>query len=211
MDHMIEGVLKFRSEIFPQRRALFEELSTGQSPEVLMITCADSRVDPGLVTQSQPGELFTCRNAGNIVPPWNRADESNTASIEYAVTVLGVSEIVVCGHSDCGAMKGALAPESVAALPQVAGWLENSRAAVAAARSRHPELEGEALLRAVTEENVLLQLQHLRTHPAVAAALAAGKVRLHGWIYDIGAGDILAHSPETGRFESLVATSAAAA
>lgn len=203
MDKIIEGVLKFGHEVFPAYTKLFDKLASGQEPEVLMITCADSRVDPALFTQSRPGDLFVCRNAGNIVPPWGRSDESNTASIEYAVKVLGVSEIVVCGHSDCGAMKGALNPDSLDALPKVAGWLEHSRAAVDAARKRNPQLSDTALLQTATEENVLLQLQHLRTHPSVAAALASGKLRLHGWVYDIGSGRILAHDPEAGRFEPL--------
>lgn len=203
MKHVIEGVLKFRSEVFPGRQELFSELASGQSPQVLFITCADSRIDPSLVTQCGPGELFICRNAGNIVPPWGPTAESNTASIEYAVSVLGVSDVVVCGHTDCGAMKGALAPEGLEELPQVSGWLGHSRAAVATAKARHPGLEGEALLAAVTEENVLLQLQHLRTHPAITAAQARGELRLHGWVYDIGAGEIRAHDPQSGQFEAV--------
>ncbi len=210
MEKFIEGVLRFRNEVFPTRSALFEELASGQQPEVLMITCADSRVDPALLTQSSPGDLFVCRNAGNIVPPWGESGESNTASIEYAVTVLGVSEIVVCGHSDCGAMKGALNPDSLQALPKVARWLEHSRAAVAVAQRRNPNADEATLLRSATEENVLLQLEHLRTHPAVAAALAAGAIRLHGWVYDIGSGHVLAHNPGSGRFEQFAATRDAA-
>lgn len=203
MKHVIEGVLKFRSEVFPRHKALFSDLANGQSPQVLFITCADSRIDPSLVTQCEPGELFICRNAGNIVPPWGAAAESNTASIEYAISVLGVSDLVVCGHTDCGAMKGALSPEGLTQLPQVSGWLGHSQAAVSTAKARHPGLEGAALLEAVTEENVLLQLQHLRTHPAVSAALARGTLRLHGWVYDIGAGEIRAHSNQSGQFEPV--------
>ncbi|TNE63980.1 MAG: carbonic anhydrase [Alphaproteobacteria bacterium] len=203
MKKIVEGVLKFKKDVFPRHETLFKDLADGQQPEVLMITCADSRVDPGMITQAAPGELFICRNAGNIVPPHTQHTGGNTASIEFAVAVLGVSEIVVCGHTDCGAMKGAINPEGLTSLPHVSNWLSHSRAAVAVARRKFPELEGKALLKAVTEQNVLLQLQHLRTHPVVAAGLATGQLRLHAWVYDIGHGEILAYDESSDRFEPL--------
>lgn len=206
MKKIVDGVLKFKSEVFPGHADLFSELSSGQSPEVLMVTCADSRIDPAMITQSQPGDLFICRNAGNIVPPYSTSAEGNTASIEYAIAALGIQHIVVCGHTDCGAMKGALNPDALTALPHVCGWLTHSQAAVETARKEKPNADDKELLHRVIEQNVLLQLQHLRTHPYVAAGLAAGSLRLHGWVYDIGAGSVFSHNEDSGVFELLSKT-----
>lgn len=189
MQKLLSGVYRFKKEIYPQRKDLFAELSDSQSPRILFITCSDSRIDPNLVTQAPPGDLFICRNAGNIVPPHQRNAGGTTASIEFAVSALGVAHVVVCGHTDCGAIKGAMNPEKLADLPHVSDWLDHTQAAVAAVRARNDGLRHEHLSE-LTEENVILQLRHLMTHPAIAAALARGQLQLHGWIYDIGRGDI---------------------
>lgn len=199
MEKVISGIVKFQESSFKEHQSLFSELATGQSPEVLFVTCADSRIDPNLVTQTQPGDLFICRNAGNIVPPHTRQAGGVTASIEYAVAVLGVQDIVVCGHTDCGAMKGAMNLDAVADLPHVRDWLEHSRAAVEVAHSHQHGSKGDELL-AVTEQNVLLQLQHLRTHPAVAAKIAKGEVGLHGWVYHIETGDVTCYDETEQKF-----------
>ena len=202
MDHIIAGVAKFQKEIFPEKKAAFEKLATGQSPEVLFITCADSRIDPSMITQTQPGELFICRNAGNIVPPHSNETGGMTASIEFAVAALGVSHIVVCGHTDCGAMKGALNPEGLDSLPHVKEWLGHCRSATEVVKERHGKANAEHL-EEVTQENVVQQIQHLRTHPAVAAKLATGQVKLHGWVYNIGSGDVLCYDEANGTFERM--------
>ena len=127
---MTQGVARFRGQIFPQERALYQRLiHEGQKPKALMISCADSRVIPEMITQSGPGELFVCRNAGNVVPPYAQMNGGVSSSIEYAVLALGVRDIVVCGHSDCGAMKALLCPTTLASMPNVAAWLRHSRAA----------------------------------------------------------------------------------
>ncbi len=190
MDHVISGVAKFQQKVFPNKKATFKKLATGQNPEVLFITCADSRIDPNLVTQTEPGDLFICRNAGNIVPPHSNETGGMTASIEFAVAALGVKHIVICGHTDCGAMKGAIAPEKLGGLPHVQEWLGHCRCATEVVKEKQGcELTVDHLDE-VTKENVLQQIQHLRTHPAVAAKLATKQVTLHGWVYDIGTGDI---------------------
>ena len=202
MEKVISGLVQFKATSFEERKALFAELANGQSPEVLFITCADSRIDPNLVTQTEPGELFIIRNAGNIVPPHARVAGGVTASIEYAVAVLGVKHIVVCGHSDCGAMKGALNTRALADLPHVQDWLDNSRAAVEIIKATH----GQATiseLDAVTKQNVLLQLDHLRTHPAVAARLGSGELDMHGWVYDIQHGTVVAYDETKSEFVSV--------
>ena len=202
MDHVISGVAKFQRDVYPGKKETFKKLANGQNPEVLFITCADSRIDPNLVTQTDPGELFICRNAGNIVPPHSNQTGGMTASIEFAVAALGVSHIVVCGHTDCGAMKGALAPEKLSALPHVKEWLGHCRCATEVVKEKHGELTADHL-EDVTRENVLQQLQHLRTHPAVAAKLATKAVQLHGWVYDIGTGMVHCYNPETEEFEEM--------
>jgi len=211
MEKVIEGVVKFKNSSYEDRKQLFAELANGQSPEVLFITCSDSRIDPNMVTQTEPGELFIIRNAGNIVPPHARVAGGVTASIEFAVAALGIKHIVVCGHTDCGAMKGALNPGALTDLPHVQEWLDHSRAAVDVVKAKYGQATHEELDK-VTEENILLQLQHLRTHPAVAAKLSTGEVDMHGWVYDIKHGTVSAYDetksdfvPIEERYASLMA------
>ncbi|MFT4861551.1 MAG: carbonic anhydrase [Pseudohongiellaceae bacterium] len=215
MEKVISGVVKFGETPYEERKKLFAELANGQSPEVLFITCSDSRIDPNLVTQTAPGDLFIIRNAGNIVPTHSKTAGGVTASIEFAVAALGVKHIVVCGHSDCGAMKGALNISALSDLPHVQDWLDNSRAAVEVVKAKHGQATL-AELGSVTEENVLLQLQHLRTHPVVAAKLATKEIDLHAWVYNIEHGTVSAYD-EVGdkfvsveeRYATLIAKSAA--
>jgi len=199
MEKVIAGIARFQQKPLEERRELFAELAGGQSPEVLFITCADSRIDPNLITQTDPGDLFVCRNAGNIVPPHTNESGGMAASIEFGVAALGCKHIVVCGHTDCGAMKGALNTSALQDLPQVKNWLDHSRAAVETVRARH-DLAGKDELDAVTEQNVVLQLQHLKTHPAVASRIGADEVTLHGWVYNIGTGAITCYDESKDAF-----------
>ena len=203
MKDVISGVTKFQREVFPERQKQFEQLATGQTPEVLFITCADSRIDPNLVTQSDPGELFICRNAGNVVPPHSNEAGGMTASIEFAVAALGIEHIIVCGHTDCGAMKGAIDPEGLSRLLHVKEWLGHCRAATEVVREKRDCDLCLEHLDEVTQENIVLQLQHLRTHPAVAAKLATKQVVLHGWMYDIETGEVTCYNPESEKFEPM--------
>lgn len=202
MDDLFLGMARFRAEIFPQQQPLYQKLATdGQQPQALVISCADSRVVPELITQSGPGQIFCCRNAGNIVPPFSQANGGVSSAIEYAVVALGVRDIVVCGHSDCGAMKGLLHPEALRDMPNVAAWLRHSHAAHRVVCEAYPPDRGEAeTLRALALENVVAQLNHLRTHPSVAAKVARGQLRLHGWFFELESGDILAYDGAAGRF-----------
>lgn len=202
MKKIISGLTDFKNQSYDQRKELFATLANGQSPEVLLITCADSRIDPNLITHSEPGDLFICRNAGNIVPPFGNVTGGMTASIEFGVAALGIEHIIICGHTDCGAMKGAMKPESLGALPSVASWLSFTRAATAVVKERHGELCDEHL-NEVTEQNVILQMTHLETHPAVAAKLASGKVEIHGWVYDIEAGIVRCYDEEKNAFVTM--------
>jgi carbonic anhydrase len=205
MTKVIEGYRHFSEEIYPEHRELFDQLRNRQNPQVLFITCADSRIDPSLITHTVPGELFICRNIGNIVPAYGEMLGGVSAVVEYAVVGLKVTEIIVCGHSDCGAMKALKNTDapSLAAMPTVKAWLRNAEAALGVVRATDPEASGDQLLRALTGENILLQLQHLRTHPGVAAGLAMGKVRLHGWIYNIGDGRVDVLDEATRQFRPM--------
>lgn len=198
---LLRGVEDFSHKVFPETRQLFSELAEGQTPHTLFITCADSRVVPEMITQTQPGELFVCRNIGNIVPGYGEMLGGVSAVVEYAVMVLGVQHVVVCGHTDCGAMKGLLNPDSTKDLPTVEAWLRNAQAAKSAVFAR--KLEGAEAMQAVIEENVRLQLTHLRTHPAVAAALANDALNLQGWVYGIGDGRITVLDEHDNRFIPL--------
>lgn len=200
MNRIAAGAVRFQTEIYPQMRALFRGLAKEQTPEALFITCSDARIDPGLITQTEPGALFICRNAGNIVPPHTNHTGAMTASIEFAVGALGVPHIIVCGHAGCGAMKGALDPDSLAEFPHVREWLAYARAATLIVRERGAALSEAERLDALVKENIILQMAHLKTHPYVAARLAAGRTALHGWVYDIETGEILAYDEAAARF-----------
>jgi carbonic anhydrase len=200
MKRILDGLLRFQSEIFPQEREFFERLAAGQNPETLFLTCSDSRIVPDLMMQTRPGDLFICRNAGNIAPAYGDVIGGVSATIEYAVLALHVRDIIVCGHSDCGAMKALLEPEQLSAMPNVAAWLRHAERARFVVLENYSHLAGRALLGALIEENVIAQLEHLRTHPSVASRLQKGVLALHGWVYDIETGMVTAYHPELRRF-----------
>ena len=197
MPHFAKGVVKFQREVFPEKKELFEKLSTGQSPEALFITCSDSRIETAMITQTDPGELFILRNAGNIVPPHTNQTGGVTASIEFAIGALHIPHIVICGHTECGAMKGAMNRAGLTNLPHVREWLGYSQGAVDIVEAMGADLDPDAKMRMLLEQNVILQLQHLKTHPTVAVALAQKAVQLHGWIYDIKTGSVCAYDDAT--------------
>jgi carbonic anhydrase len=203
MTRIIEGVLNFQRRIFGTQRSLFRRLGQGQRPLALFVTCSDSRINPNLLTQTDPGELFILRNAGNLVPPAGAAANGEEATVEYAVTHLHVRDVILCGHSKCGAMHGLLEPKALANMPRVAGWLTHAQAVVAEVAQAGAGLTEEQKLALAVEKNVLLQLEHLKTHAAVAAALAARALRLHGWVYHFETGKVDVYDPVTGRFAPL--------
>ena len=204
MNELIGRVFSFEKSVFPDSSDLYSKLAThGQSPKALMISCADSRVVPELIMQAQPGDLFVCRNAGNIVPPFATQNGGVSSTVEYAVAALGVRDIIVCGHSDCGAMKALSNPVGLDKMPNVAAWLRHGTAAQHVVDTCYPHLDDHARVRAISLENVVAQIAHLRTHPSVAGAIARGEMALHGWFVDIHAGQILGLDGETGRFTPL--------
>jgi carbonic anhydrase len=200
VDRILKGLSRFQKRVYPKHRDLFQRLALGQRPEALFITCADSRIDPCMLTQTKPGDLFISRVIGNIIPPYPDAIGGVSATIEYAVGVLGVVDIIVCGHTDCGVMKGVINPEPLEPLSSVSAWLHYAQPARNAAAARKQTQTGPEFLLSVTEHNVIEQLSNLRTHPSVAARLEQGDLRLHGWLYDLGEGSVTAYDPDAGGF-----------
>ena len=203
MQKLVQGLHQFQSQVFSSHKELFERLEKGQSPETLFITCSDSRINPNLITQTGPGELFILRNVGNLVPCYDEHVGSTAAAIEFAVAALKVKDIVICGHSNCGAMQAVLTPASVERLPATREWLSHAEATGKIIRENYGHLEGSAKLHATVEENVLVQLEHLRTHPTVAEALDAGELRIHGWVYKIQTGEVFAYDAVKAQFMPL--------
>ncbi len=195
-----DGVRRFQTEIYPQQAEVFAQaVSEPQRPHTLFITCADSRIDPNAITSSGTGEVFVTRNIGNMVPAYGEMLGGVSAVVEFAVSGLQVRHIVICGHTHCGAMQALLSPDLVATMPTVQSWLKNAHAALAVARTLHdhtpahptaPSTHPKSINDILTEQNVLLQMQHLKTHPSVAGAMALGNLTISGWIYNIGSGDV---------------------
>ena len=203
MQKLVKGIHSFQRGYFATHRELYQQLATaGQQPETLFITCSDSRVDPNLITNSAPGELFIVRNVGNVVPNMDLPG-GTAAAIQYAVEVLNVENVIVCGHTQCGALKAILDPDSVAHLEYVRRWVNGTISVKEVIEEKYADLTGEEKLTAAIQENVLAQLEHLREYPFVRNRMDAGKLHVNGWIFDVGRGEVFDYDPELGEFLSL--------
>lgn len=202
MKDLARGFRQFRRDVFPAQEALFARLATTHQPVALFIGCSDSRVIPELITQRGPGDMFVIRTAGNLVPRYDSCADGVTASIEYAVGVLGVTDVIVCGHSDCGAMTALACGSDLDGLPAVATWLRHAEAPKARPHAAHGRTSTDGV-DALVRDNVMGQLANLQTHPTVAQALAQNTMTLHGWVYDIASGCIDELDAGTGRFAAL--------
>lgn len=203
VESLVKGVHRFQREVVETRRAWFAKLADGQAPEALFLTCSDSRINPNLLTQSEPGELFIVRNAGNIIPPSGAGGSGELGTIEFAVQGLEVEHIIVCGHSDCGAMKALLNPAITERMPGLRQWLGHAELTRRVVEENYPQRPMEELVEIAIQENVLCQIENLRTHPAVAAKLRSGKISLHAWVYNVGSGEVCAYDAEEGQFVPL--------
>ena len=204
MQKLIAGIHQFRSTVFSSHRELFERLAGAQTPDALFITCSDSRISPNLLTQTPPGELFIMRNAGNIVPRHGEAPGSGeAATIVFAVVALGVRDIIICGHSHCGAVDALLNPAATVDLPALRSWLEHAEETRHIVDASYGDLPEDRRLVAAIAENVLVQLEHVQTHPVVAERLGDGRLALHGWVYKIETGEVFAYERERGQFLPL--------
>ena len=190
MQQLLEGYRRFRREVFPQKKDHFHLLAELQKPDVLFITCADSRVVPDLILQTEPGDLFLCRTVGNIVPPHGQLPGGVSSTVEYAVEVLHVRHIIVCGHSDCGAMKAVMDRPDLSRLPLTAKWLGFAQSAWGYLDPGVDPSDTKALHTALIHANVMAQVENLKTHPEVTNGLGNGTLQIHGWYYDILTGEI---------------------
>jgi carbonic anhydrase len=202
---LVEGVRKFQRDVYPAQRELFESLKHRQEPMAMFFTCADSRILPNVLLQTGPGDIFTERTPGNIVPKYSDHVGGVTASMEFAILALRVPLIIVCGHTDCGVVKALLEPERASGMPALQSWMRHSLPArERLLREHHDDAKSkEEKLRLLTEYNVLTQLENLRTHPAVESRCAGGELALQGWIYDIGNGSVRSFQQKSGCFEPL--------
>jgi carbonic anhydrase len=206
MDRLYKGIWNFQKSYFRREEDFFRRLSEGQSPEVLFVTCSDSRVDPNLVTQSRPGELFIVRNVGNIIPPYGDIKDKNSvaAALEFAVLDLKVKDIIICGHSNCGAMQALYRDDKeVQAMPHLKEWLQMAISVKDLILKHYAEANAEIRQRVTEEENVLLQLQNIQTYPFVRQALDEGTLHLHGWYYNIGTGNIYFYNSDEDVFQVI--------
>lgn len=205
MQRLYKGYRKFQSEVFPARRSHYHLLAEGQSPEWLFITCSDSRIVPDLIFGTEPGDLFITRNAGNVVPVSGNDVDGCTATIEYAVEVLKVPYAILCGHSDCGAMKAAVERKGLDKLPKASRWLQHVESAFSHRQPLNPADGEHAELASLIRGNVVAQLLNLRAQPAVARAVAEGRLQVFGWYYDILTGRVEQYNETERRFEPLIA------
>jgi carbonic anhydrase len=204
MEKLIQGLREFQSHYFCDHHGLFEQLSHGQKPRVLFIACSDSRVDPNLITQAQIGDLFVIRNAGNLVPPYGATNGGEGASIEYAIHALDIQHVIICGHSHCGAMKGLLKVDSLrTSMPLVCDWLKHAEATRRLIQENYGHLEGEELIELTVAENVLTQLENLRTYPVIHSRLCQKKITLHAWVYHIETGSVMAYNADSHSYVPL--------
>ncbi|WP_437587540.1 carbonic anhydrase [Sorangium sp. So ce1000] len=200
MQKLADGLHKFHAEVCGTHQDLFRNLARGQRPEALFITCSDSRINPNLITQTQPGDIFIVRNVGNIVPPYGASNGSEAAAIEFAAAHLGVKHIIVCGHTLCGAMRGLLDPSGLDELPAVKAWLQHAELTRRLVQENYPHIEGADRLTITVEENVLAQVENLRTHPTIRARLARGELSLYAWVFKIETGQVYQFEASTGQF-----------
>jgi carbonic anhydrase len=204
LEELIDGIQEFRETYYAENQELFEILSHGQKPKFLFITCSDSRVDPNLITQSEIGELFVIRNAGNIIPPFGSANGGEGAALEYAINALGIEQVIVCGHSHCGAMKGLLKLDKLEQeMPLVYQWLHHSQATLRLVKDNYRSYSDDELIEITIAENVLTQIDNLKTYPIVRSRLYEGRLRIYGWIYHLETGEVLAFDPESHTYKHL--------
>lgn len=206
MKRLIEGHKRFLKDVFPQRRSQYHLLAESQAPEWLFITCADSRIVPDMILGTGPGDLFITRNAGNVVPIASHDVDGVTATIEYAVEVLKVPYAILCGHSDCGAMKAALNRRGLENLPKASRWLHHVEAAFSHRQPENPADGAAAELTALIRGNVVAQLMNLHAQPCVAQACAEGRLKVFGWYYDILSGQIEQYDEKLKRFLPLLSS-----
>lgn len=200
MKKLIRGLHKFQTEVFPIQKDFFQKLTEGQEPEILFVTCSDSRINPTLVTSADPGDLFILRNAGNIIPPYS-IPSGEAATIEFAITQLKVQHLIICGHSHCGALDAAIHLNSFKNQRQLYAWIEeNVSPTLALIHKNYKELDATSLANILLQEHVLKQIENVKTHPVVMDAIDKNSLTLHAWIYRFEEGNIYSFNPHDEQF-----------
>jgi carbonic anhydrase len=204
MKKLVKGIVDFRQKVLPSYRETFAKLALGQSPDTLFIACSDSRVAPNVFASTDPGDMFVIRNVGNLIPPSHRnghssADESEGAAIEFAVKFLHISDIIVCGHSECGAMRALIEGRSKLELPNLRGWLRHGEPSLAKLPP-NPQEGGLSRVNQLSQLNVLHQLENLRSYPVVRDSIDSGQLKLHGWWFKLDTADVHAYEENTKQF-----------
>jgi carbonic anhydrase len=207
MKKLIRGIVEFRKKVRPACKENFAELALGQHPDALLIACSDSRVAPNVFASLDPGDLFVVRNIGNFVPPWDGPESVASyshigAAIEYSLLKLPVMQIIVCGHSECGAMSALLKGRSKIDAAQLRHWLRHGDESLG--KLKNPD--GKAKLERhnhLSQINVLQQLEHLKTYPLVKQRMAEGRLTLHGWWFDIREADVYEYDAEEKGFRLI--------
>lgn len=203
MRKLIKGLHKFKTEVFPINKDFFQDLTKGQNPEILFISCSDSRINPNLVTSASPGDLFIVRNAGNIIPAYG-VPGGEAATIEFAVNELKVQHIIICGHSHCGAVKAVFNVDLLTEQPMLHSWITTHLSpTLALVKQNYPDLGDEELGNVLLQEHVLQQIENLKTHSSIIRALQQKKLTIHAWIYKFEDGDIYAFDQANGQFERI--------
>ncbi|HJZ23555.1 MAG TPA: carbonic anhydrase [Candidatus Babeliales bacterium] len=204
MKKLITGLHKFQSQVFPEKKLFFKNLAKEQNPEVLFITCSDSRINPNLLTSTEPGDLFIIRNAGNIIPK-ERIASGEWATIEFAIFCLGIQHIVICGHSHCGAMEVVLDRSKIQqSTPLLEAWIESHVGpTLQLVQENYSDLNEQQLLDIVIQENVLRQIENIKGHPGINEKLEQKKLFIYAWIYKIGTGEILSYDFHEGQFSPI--------
>jgi carbonic anhydrase len=208
MRRLIEGIVDYRENLLPQYLERFQNLAHRQTPDTLFIACSDSRVVPNLLVSTDPGDLFVIRNVGNLISPSNvegtsTGDVSEASAIEYALLALGVTNIVICGHSECGAMKAVLARKEMTGTLNIALWLHHARASAFRLENEGPLDPTLAPHNQLSQINVLVQLEHLMSYPIVRDRVTAGKLQLSGWWFEISTGGVYVYDRTARRFELI--------
>lgn len=208
MKKLVRGVVDFRESRLQSYRENFAHLALAQKPDALFIACSDSRVVPNTFASTDPGDLFVVRNVGNLVCPCGHeglsvADVSEFAAIEFALNELHVSDIVVCGHSECGAMRAIAAGLDMPDMPHLHSWLRHGEPALARLRAGRAPDQRLSQVNQLSQLNVLLQLEHLRTYDVVRHGLARGTLRLHAWWFDLATADVYSYDARHEQFRIL--------
>jgi carbonic anhydrase len=203
MEKLIKGLHNFQTKVFPIQKNFFQNLAKGQDPDILFISCSDSRINPHLVTSADPGDLFILRNAGNIIPPYG-SGLGEAATIEFAVHELKVKDIIICGHSHCGALKASFDVSKLDEQPNLKKWItENIVPTLELVQKNYPDMDENALMNILAQEHVLQQIENLKTHPVIADAIEKNELNLHAWMYIFESGDIFSFNIQEGQFKLI--------